>query len=77
MYGQFIHKDILVGEENKLKHGKFLPGVNIPIISKKEVPKNLKCILVLAWNFFEEIKSNNPQLSNNFISIKELEHKKL
>ena len=64
-------------EDNKLKHGKFLPGVNIPIRSKKEVPKNLKCILVLAWNFFEEIKLNNPQLSNNFISIKELEHKKL
>ncbi len=60
-------------EDNKLKHGKFLPGVNIPIKNKKTVPKSLKCVLVLAWNFFDYIKSNNSKLSKNFISIKELE----
>jgi len=64
-------------EDNKMKHGKFLPGVNIPIKSKKKDTKNLPCVIVLAWNFFDEIKSNNPELSNNFISIKELEYKKL
>ena len=27
-------------EDNKLKHGKFLPGMNIPITSKKKIKKN-------------------------------------
>ena len=61
-------------EDNELKHGKFVPGVNIPIKSKKEIPNNLNCVLVLAWNFFNEIKKNNKSLSNNFISIKDLEN---
>ena len=30
-------------------------------------------ILVLAWNFFEEIQKNNYDISNKFISIKTLE----
>ena len=70
-----ISKEIkYIIEDNKLKHGKFLPGVNIPIKSKKNVPKNLKCVLVLAWNFFDEIKKNNSLLSKNFINIKDLEN---
>ena len=32
-------------------------------------------MLVLAWNFYEEIKKNNSNLSNNFINIKDLENK--
>ena len=31
-------------------------------------------ILVLAWNFYEEIKKNNLMLSNKFINIKDLEN---
>ena len=31
-------------------------------------------MLVLAWNFFEDIKKNNTDLSNNFINIKDLEN---
>ena len=60
-------------EDNPLKHGKFLPGVKIPIISKKKIHKKVSTILVLAWNFFDDIKKNNSSLSNNFINIKELE----
>jgi SAM-dependent methyltransferase/quercetin dioxygenase-like cupin family protein len=60
-------------EDNKLKHGKFLPGVNIPIISKKDLKIKDPMILVLAWNFFEEIQKNNYDISNKFISIKTLE----
>ncbi len=60
-------------EDNKLKHGKFLPGVKIPIISKNKIKKKLPAILVLAWNFFNDIKENNSNLSNNFINIKDLE----
>ena len=60
-------------EDNKLKHGKFLPGVKIPIVSKKEIKQKPDHAIVLAWNFFEEIKKNNKNLANNLISIKDLE----
>jgi len=60
-------------EDNKLKHNKFVPGVKIPIYSKKKALKKNSPILVLAWNFYDEIKKNNSELSNNFISIKDLE----
>jgi len=30
-------------------------------------------ILVLAWNFFKEIKSSNKNISDKFINIKDLE----
>jgi len=29
--------------------------------------------LILAWNFFNEIKKNNSDISNNFVNIKDLE----
>ena len=61
-------------EDNRLKHGKFLPGVRIPILSRKKVKSKPDYVLVLAWNFFEEIKKNNSDLAHNFISIKELEN---
>ena len=60
-------------EDNELKQGKFLPGVKIPIVSKKEFKKNKSIILVLAWNYFKEIKNNNNSLCNTFINIKDLE----
>jgi nucleoside-diphosphate-sugar epimerase len=61
-------------EDNKLKHNKFIPGVKIPIKDKKYIKEKNILILVLAWNFFEEIKKNNIKLSNNFINIKDLEN---
>lgn len=63
-------------EDNKLKQGKYIPGVKTKIISKEEVyqlkekPKN---VIVLAWNFFDEIKEKNKdliELGINFINIK-------
>ncbi len=60
-------------EDNKLKHNKFIPGVKIPIFSKNKIKKKVNQILVLAWNFFDEIKKNNSNLSENFINIKDLE----
>ena len=62
-----------VVEDNKLKHGKFIPGVKIPIINKEVIKDKDNIVLVLAWNFFKEIKKNNKSLSNNFINIKDLE----
>ena len=60
-------------EDNKLKHGKYIPGVKIPIKSKKNFKNNKDTIVVLAWNFFNEIVSNNKDLSDKFINIKDLE----
>jgi hypothetical protein len=60
-------------EDNKLKQGKFLPGVKIPIISKEKLNGKPDHLLVLAWNFFEEIKRNNKGLAKNILSIKNLE----
>jgi nucleoside-diphosphate-sugar epimerase len=62
-------------EDNKLKHNKFIPGMNIPIYSKTKISKMKPTILVLAWNFFNEIKKNNSKLSDNFINIKSLQNK--
>jgi len=61
-------------EDNQLKHNKYIPGVIIPIKSKKFLKEKNALILVLAWNFFKEIKKNNLNLSSNFVNIKELEN---
>jgi SAM-dependent methyltransferase len=63
-------------EDNALKHNKIVPSVRIPIYSKeklKEVKPDI--ILVMAWNFFDEIKKNNQDLIEQgiqVINIKEL-----
>ena len=59
-------------EDNKLKQGKFLPGMKIPIIGKKDIKSKPDCALVLAWNFFKEIQENNSSLADKFISIKDI-----
>jgi len=69
-----ISKQIdFIVEDNKLKHNKFIPGVKIKIIDKKNIKEKDVLVLVLAWNFYNEIKRNNSNLSNNFINIKDLE----
>ena len=60
-------------EDNKLKHEKIVPGVNIPIYSKFKIKEKNPLVIVLAWNFYNEIKLNNKNISNNFINIKDLE----
>ena len=62
-----------IAEDNKLKHNKFVPGVKVPIKNKSVVKNKENLILVLAWNFYDEIKKNNNSLSNNFVNIKDLE----
>ena len=69
-----INKEIdFIIEDNKLKHGKYVPGVKIPIIPKEKCKIVNPTVIVLAWNFYETIKKNNSKLSNNIISIKKLE----
>ncbi len=69
-----ITKEIdFIVEDNKLKHNKYIPGVNIPIKEKSEIKNKKNLILVLAWNFYNDIKKNNSNLGDNFINIKDLE----
>ena len=69
-----ISKEIdFVIEDNILKQGKFIPGVNIQIKSKNKNNGKIDNLLVLAWNFYEDIKKNNKNLAKNILSIKDLE----
>ncbi len=60
-------------EDNKLKHQKFVPGVKIPIFSKNKINSNNIKLIILAWNFYDEIKNQNLHITKDIISIKELE----
>ena len=69
-----IKKEIdFIVEDNKLKHNKFVPGVRIPIKNKTNVKDKKNALLVLAWNFYEDIKKNNESLSDYIVNIKDLE----
>jgi len=69
-----ISKEIdFIVEDNKLKHNKFIPGVKIPIKDKSQIKNKNNALVVLAWNFFSDIKKYNSKLSDNFINIKDLE----
>ncbi len=69
-----ISKEIdFIVEDNKLKHRKFIPGVKIPIKNKSYIKNKKNTLIVLAWNFFKDIKNSNISLSENFINIKDLE----
>jgi nucleoside-diphosphate-sugar epimerase/quercetin dioxygenase-like cupin family protein/SAM-dependent methyltransferase len=63
-------------DDNPLKKDKIIPGVNIPIKERGYLLNNLPdLIIVLAWNFFKEIKEKNHDLEKKgvrFISIKDL-----
>ena len=59
-------------DKNPLKHGLFTPGSNIPVISFEqglEEIKNVDKILLLAWNFKDEIVRDlrNEGFSGEFI----------
>ncbi len=70
-----ISKEIdYIVEDNKLKHNKFIPGVKIPIKKKSQIKHKKNTLIVLAWNFYKDIKKNNLNLSDNFVNIKDLEN---
>jgi len=69
-----ISKEIdFIVEDNKLKHNKLIPGVKIPIKNKSHIKNKKNTCIVLAWNFYKDIKNSNSDLSDNFVNIKELE----
>jgi nucleoside-diphosphate-sugar epimerase/SAM-dependent methyltransferase/quercetin dioxygenase-like cupin family protein len=59
-------------DDNQLKNDKYIPGTKILIKNKKN-KKKADYLLVLAWNFYNEIKKNNKNLAKKIISIKTLE----
>ncbi|QZP17291.1 NAD-dependent epimerase/dehydratase family protein [Methylophilales bacterium] len=76
-YYGISYKDIdYIIEDNELKHNHLLPGMKIPIKSKKDALKKLPdYILVLAWNFLDDIKLNNPDLVKSgckFVTLRDL-----
>jgi hypothetical protein len=72
-----ISKEIdFIVEDNKLKHNKLIPGVKIPIKSKSQIKDKKNICLVLAWNFYSDIKRSNSNLSDDFVNIKDLETNK-
>lgn len=60
-------------DDNKLKQNKYIPGANIKIQSFNIIDSNkVDYVLVLAWNFFDQIKTNiATKLPNSkFIKLK-------
>ena len=76
-YGIKGKSNLPIDEINKLKHNKFIPGVKIPIKKKSFIKNKKNILLVLAWNFYDDIKKNNVNLSEDFLNIKELESNSL
>ena len=69
-----ISKEIsYIVEDNKLKQNKFIPGVQIPIKPKSSIRNKDNILIILAWNFYKDIKKNNLYLSDDIINIKDLE----
>ncbi len=70
-----INKEIdYLVDDNPLKNGKYVPGVQIPIQNKFK-NEEIDLIIVLAWNYFNEIKSKTSKFAKKIISIKDLEKK--
>ena len=63
-----IDKDLVefATEKSRLKIGRYTPGTNVKVFSDKEIlKKRPDYALVLAWNFYKEIISNNK----NFLKM--------
>ena len=58
-------------DDNPLKKGKYIPGTGVKIISKHKLKKQ-KCVIVFAWNMFDEIKNGNLDKFQIFINIRDL-----
>lgn len=60
-------------DDNQLKHEKFIPGTQIQIKSLKKVnPDEYNNVLVLAWNYYNQIVQSNKKIFKNakFIKLK-------
>tara|TARA_A100000164_G_C21943085_1_gene791919 strand:+ start:2135 stop:4681 length:2547 start_codon:yes stop_codon:yes gene_type:complete len=56
----------IVVDDNPLKNNKYIPGTKIKIVNNETIPKSKKYkIIVLAWNFFDSIVSQNKSIFPN------------
>jgi 2-polyprenyl-3-methyl-5-hydroxy-6-metoxy-1,4-benzoquinol methylase len=73
----FQLKHAYIIDDNPLKIGKVIGGVNIPIVSSEvlQSEKDDLLIIVYAWNFFEEIKNKIKSIrpNNNDQIVKSME----
>ena len=54
-------------DDNPMKNNKYIPNTNINISTKTR--SKAECVVVFAWNYFDEIKKNNKKLGKIFINI--------
>ena len=60
-------------DDNFLKQNKFIPGTNIQIKNTKDInTEDYDNVVVLAWNFYDEIKRKNSKVFKNakFLKLK-------
>ncbi len=57
-------------DDNPLKVGKYIPGTKVKIISNKNIKES--CVVVFAWNMYDEISKKNFNNFKYFISIRDL-----
>jgi hypothetical protein len=65
-------------EDNPLKYEKIVPGIKVKIISKDLASSIIpKAVVVMAWNFYDEIIKNNQAFIDKgveFLNIKDLQN---
>ena len=61
-------------DDNSLKHNKVIPGTNIKILKPEDLSslKKIDYMIVLAWNFYDQIKEKmQPVMPDvKFIKLK-------
>ena len=58
-------------EDSEMKQDKFIPETNIKIIDKDKIDtKTVDTVIVLAWNFFDDIKIQKYFPNAEFIKLK-------
>jgi hypothetical protein len=63
MHDNEFFKLACIGEDNPLKVGRTTPGQHIPIVSVADMlAREPDCIIVFAWNFFDDISNKLRRL---------------
>jgi SAM-dependent methyltransferase len=63
MHENEFFKLACIGEDNPLKVGRTTPGMHIPIVSVADMlAREPDCIIVFAWNFFDDIRDKLRRL---------------
>ena len=53
-----------VYDSTPAKQGKFMAGVSVPIVAPDPELRDMDYVLILAWNFKDEIMAKHPQFNN-------------